>query len=76
MLRIRQTGLNSNNHHYLACSGLEVYGKVFNASQPDLVRVRVPHHWNSPPADGALWRRCPWRRPRWPVARSPRPCPR
>jgi len=37
MLRIRQTGLNSNNHHYLACSGMEIYGRVFNASQPDLV---------------------------------------
>lgn len=27
--RIRQTGLNSNKHKYLACSGIEFYGKVF-----------------------------------------------
>jgi len=27
--RIRQTGLNSNKHKYLACSGLEFYGKIF-----------------------------------------------
>ena len=26
--RIRQTGVNSNSHHYLACSGFEIYGTV------------------------------------------------
>eukprot|EP01006_Ploeotia_vitrea_P049935 TRINITY_DN67395_c8_g1_i1.p1 TRINITY_DN67395_c8_g1~~TRINITY_DN67395_c8_g1_i1.p1 ORF type:complete len:1605 (+),score=973.64 TRINITY_DN67395_c8_g1_i1:233-5047(+) len=31
-LRLYQTGLNSNNHHYLACSGFEVYGTLFDAA--------------------------------------------
>lgn len=26
--RVRQTAVNSNSHHYLACSGFEVYGTV------------------------------------------------
>jgi len=28
MFRIFQTGLNSNHHHYLACSGFEIYGQL------------------------------------------------
>jgi len=31
LLRIVQTGVNSNNNHYLSCSGLEVYGKLFES---------------------------------------------
>ena len=31
MFRILQTGENSNKHHYLACSGWEVYGQLFAA---------------------------------------------
>eukprot|EP01083_Nonionella_stella_P224105 798025_1 len=27
--RIRQTGPNSNNHSYLSCSGIELYGQIF-----------------------------------------------
>lgn len=32
-LRLTQTGLNSNNHHYLALSGLEVHGQLAKVSQ-------------------------------------------
>ena len=32
MFRILQTGLNSNSHHYLACSGFEVYGVMEDVS--------------------------------------------
>merc|ERR1719204_1165681 len=31
--RIKQTGANSNNHHYLACSGIEFYGKLYKNRQ-------------------------------------------
>jgi hypothetical protein len=34
--RVRQTGLNSNNHHYLALSGFELYGVLHT---PTLVKV-------------------------------------
>jgi hypothetical protein len=30
--RILQTGENSNKHHYLACSGFEIYGKLFQSA--------------------------------------------
>ena len=32
--RIWQTGFNSNNHHYLALSGFELYGELIDNSQP------------------------------------------
>jgi hypothetical protein len=32
MFRIVQTNLNSNNHFYLACSGWEMYGRLFEAA--------------------------------------------
>ena len=31
MFRVTQTGENSNKHHYLACSGWELYGQLFAA---------------------------------------------
>lgn len=37
MFRIRQTGVNSNNHHYLACSGFEVYGFAQNKSEVGVI---------------------------------------
>jgi len=33
--RIKQTGSNSNNHHYLACSGFELYGTLHKVEKPD-----------------------------------------
>ncbi len=42
MFRITQTGVNSNNHYYLSCSGLELYGNLFNsvpAPFADVVRA-------------------------------------
>jgi len=37
-LRVRMTGHNSNDHHYLACSGFEVYGLV-NFSGFELTQI-------------------------------------
>lgn len=34
--RIIQTGVNSNNHKYLACSGFEIYGDVKQTNQTPL----------------------------------------
>ena len=36
LFRLYQTGVNSNAHHYLACSGWEMYGKLYtpSAAQP------------------------------------------
>lgn len=43
-LRIRQAGLNSNNHHYLALSEIEVYGILQTpVSFPPLTRGNGPH---------------------------------
>lgn len=40
--RIRQTGLNSNTHNFLACSGFEIYGVVFPVeAMRVLVEIRV-----------------------------------
>lgn len=40
MFRVWQTGKNSNNHHYLACSGFEIYGTLYEPLQP--MQVHVP----------------------------------
>jgi ankyrin repeat protein len=34
--RISQTGQNSNRHHYLACSGIELFGKVYSEAPDNL----------------------------------------
>lgn len=39
--RLRQTGLNSNNHHYLACSGMELYGRLFDAAHAEEVHQNM-----------------------------------
>ena len=39
MFRVVQTGLNSNQHHYLACSGFEVYGVLEDVS-PSLAQYQ------------------------------------
>jgi len=49
--RVWQTGLNSNNHHYLALSGFEVYGEVYPNSPPlttPFDAVRNPHAMGAP----------------------------
>jgi hypothetical protein len=47
--RIRQTGLNSNRHHYLALSGFEIYGKVVALeSEGPLAEAPVPPAGNVP----------------------------
>jgi len=41
--RLFQTGVNSNQHHYLACSGFEIYGKIVdNQGANNFVPVRPP----------------------------------
>lgn len=40
--RIRQTGLNSNNHHYLSCSGFELYGRVYDIDDNQAVAALAP----------------------------------
>ena len=51
-----QTGLNSNNHHYLALSGFEVYGDVYPNSPPlatPFDAMRAPHSISVPTAVAA-----------------------
>ena len=43
MFRLLQTGENSNKHHYLACSGWELYGQLFAADG------HSPYVWKSSP---------------------------
>ena len=44
LFRILQTGENSNKHHYLACSGWEMYGQVYAADG------RSAYEWKSGPS--------------------------
>ncbi|ETO35939.1 hypothetical protein RFI_01125, partial [Reticulomyxa filosa] len=49
--RIKQTGLNSNKHKYLACSGIEFYGQLyltkFDALQTALNKTECENTWKS-----------------------------
>ncbi|ETO36723.1 hypothetical protein RFI_00341, partial [Reticulomyxa filosa] len=49
--RIKQTGLNSNKHKYLACSGIEFYGQLyltkFDALQTVLNKTEAEGIWKS-----------------------------
>lgn len=42
LFRIRQTGLNSNKHNYLALSGFEIYGQLFPLQDEDEKGPPVP----------------------------------
>ncbi len=42
IFRIRITGLNSNNHMYLALSGVEFYGQVTPFTGPAIAATPVP----------------------------------
>eukprot|EP01084_Bolivina_argentea_P242609 406942_1 len=42
--RIKQVGANSNNHYYLACSGFEIYGDVYQVSY--YYATYVISNWN------------------------------